>query len=69
MAREAGVMITIDTDAHATAQLRQMEFGIRVARRGWLSADNVLNTRPLTLVKKWIANKRRRADKDKTPAS
>lgn len=52
-------MLTIDTDAHSTIQLEQMEFGIRTARRAWLQADDVLNTRPLAAVRRWIAKKRK----------
>jgi len=44
-ARNAGVSISIGADAHGTAQLHHMEFGIGIARKGWLSADAVLNTR------------------------
>lgn len=58
MAREAGVMLSIDTDAHAVAQLKQMRFGIATARRGWLRSKDVLNTLPLPSVRKWIAKKR-----------
>ncbi len=58
LARDAGVMMTIDTDSHSPAQLEQMEFGIKIARRGWLRAEDVLNTRPLPTVRKWIARKR-----------
>jgi DNA polymerase (family 10) len=58
MARDAGVMLAIDTDSHAPGQLEQIEFGVRTARRGWLRAEDVLNTRPLPTVRKWIARKR-----------
>ncbi len=45
---EAGVKIVIDSDAHSTAQLRFPEdYGIDQARRGWASAGDVLNTRPV----------------------
>ena len=43
-AGELGVKIAIDTDAHATEQLGAMELGLSVARRGWLSASDVINT-------------------------
>ncbi len=59
MARDAGVMICLGTDAHSVPQLKQMEYGILTARRGWLRAPDVLNTRPLPSVRKWIARKRR----------
>ncbi len=59
MARDAGAMLSIDTDSHAVAQLAQMRYGITTARRGWLRAKDVLNTLPLPSVRKWIAKKRR----------
>ena len=43
-AGEIGVKIAINTDAHSIQQLRAMELGISVARRGWLSASDVINT-------------------------
>jgi DNA polymerase (family 10) len=45
---DAGVKLVIDSDAHATAHLRfPDEYGIDQARRGWATADDVLNTRPV----------------------
>ncbi|HEX9631539.1 MAG TPA: helix-hairpin-helix domain-containing protein [Gemmatimonadales bacterium] len=46
-ARDAGVTISIGADAHGAAQLHHMEFGIGIARKGWLGADAVINTRSL----------------------
>ena len=43
-AKEAGVKISINTDAHHTRELRDMELGVSVARRGWLEKDNIINT-------------------------
>ena len=43
-AKEMGVRLAIGTDAHETEQLRAMKFGIAVARRGWLSSEDVINT-------------------------
>ncbi len=43
-ANEAGVLLTINTDAHAVPQLQQTHFGINVARRAWLTKDAVINT-------------------------
>ena len=45
MAKDMRVMIAISTDAHSTAGLNLMRFGVYQARRGWLEPDNVLNTR------------------------
>jgi DNA polymerase (family 10) len=47
MAKEAGVLVSIATDAHRTAELGNLRFGICQARRGWLEKDDVLNTRSL----------------------
>ncbi len=47
-ARELGVKLVIDTDAHSTEHLQFMRFGIGVARRGWCQPQDILNTRPLT---------------------
>ena len=47
MARDAGVLISINTDAHSTGGYENMRYGIGQARRGWLESRNVLNTRPL----------------------
>jgi len=41
---EAGVKIAINTDAHHINELANMTLGIKVARRGWLEKENVLNT-------------------------
>jgi DNA polymerase (family 10) len=44
----AGVPLVIDSDAHAVGHLRYGEqYGIDQARRGWVTAEDVLNTRPL----------------------
>ncbi|MBU1006178.1 MAG: DNA polymerase/3'-5' exonuclease PolX [Candidatus Omnitrophica bacterium] len=44
MAKDFGVKIAINTDAHISQQLRTMKFGISVARRGWLEKKDVINT-------------------------
>lgn len=44
-AAEKGVDIAISTDAHSTGGLGNMRFGIDQARRGWLPAGNIVNTR------------------------
>lgn len=46
MAKERGVKIVINTDAHHTSHLEKMRFGILQARRAWLAPDDVLNTLP-----------------------
>lgn len=44
MAKDFGVRIAINTDAHIAKQLRTMKFGVAVARRGWLEKKDVINT-------------------------
>jgi DNA polymerase (family 10) len=44
-AARAGVSILIDSDAHRTATLANMRWGIATARRAWLTAADVANTR------------------------
>ena len=44
-AKEQGVPVCINPDAHDTDGLRNFWFGVQVARKGWLSAADVLNTR------------------------
>jgi DNA polymerase (family 10) len=43
-AKENGVKLAIDTDAHAAEQLESIKLGISVARRGWLEKKDVINT-------------------------
>lgn len=45
MAKENGVMVAISTDAHSVNEMQFMQFGVYQARRGWLEAEGVLNTR------------------------
>ena len=47
MAKSKGVKIAVSTDAHAVHAFKYIRFGIDQARRGWLTADEVINTRPL----------------------
>jgi DNA polymerase (family 10) len=46
LAAEAGVLVPVNTDAHSTRALGYRDLGIAQARRGWLTKENVLNTRP-----------------------
>ena len=47
MAKQAGVLISINVDGHHAKDLANIAFGIGQARRGWLEKRDVLNTRPL----------------------
>ncbi len=58
-AASAGVLCAINPDAHETAGLEHVRAGVKVARKGWLEARHVLNTRPLAGVLSWLAERRR----------
>ncbi|RKU18046.1 hypothetical protein C6500_13555 [Candidatus Poribacteria bacterium] len=44
MAKKAGVLLAVNTDAHDIGLLERRQFGLNVARRGWLTKDEVINT-------------------------
>lgn len=43
-ARERGIKFIVSTDAHSTGALNYLPYGVAIARRGWLTRDEVLNT-------------------------
>jgi DNA polymerase (family 10) len=47
---EAGVPIVVSTDAHSVRGLANMRLAVHTARRGWATAADVVNTRPLSEV-------------------
>ncbi len=47
MAKDLGAKFSIGTDSHSTSNPEFMKFGISMARRGWLTADDVINARSL----------------------
>jgi DNA polymerase (family X) len=47
LAREQGVLVSVDSDAHSALGFGHLGLGIGQARRGWLRPQDVLNTRPL----------------------
>ncbi len=52
LAADAGVTICVNTDAHGVDTLANMRWGIATARRGWLTAAEVANTRTWAQFKK-----------------
>ena len=46
-AKAKGCKFVINTDAHHPKHLANMTYGVRMARRGWLEAGDILNTLPL----------------------
>jgi DNA polymerase (family 10) len=59
-AKEFGVTFTCDSDAHAVAQLDNVAYAVGQARRGWITAADVLNARPLEEVLAFVEAKRTR---------
>jgi len=57
-ARELGVRIAINTDAHSVDQLRFMQYGIDQARRGWLEREHVLNAMNWGQLQQWLKRRR-----------
>jgi DNA polymerase (family 10) len=60
LARRHGVRLVISSDAHARDALAFVRWGVTVARRAWLTADDVLNTRPLAEFRGLLRRNRRR---------
>lgn len=57
LVREAvgeGIRCIIDTDSHATEHMDSMQFGIAVARRGWATKSDIMNTEPYDNFKSWL---------------
>ena len=61
LAKEKGVKCVINPDAHSTAGLQDLIFGIGIARKGWLTKDDVLNTLSLAKVRTALQAKRARS--------
>ncbi len=57
LAKDMGVPLAINTDAHRIAQLDLMDFGVTNARRGWVEARHVVNTWPFDKFNQWIASR------------
>ncbi|GAA5416285.1 DNA polymerase/3'-5' exonuclease PolX [Paraliobacillus ryukyuensis] len=57
-AQEQGVNIAINTDAHSEGSLAFMDDGVRVARRGWLQKDTVINTWAVEKLRQLFQSKR-----------
>ncbi|RSS78334.1 DNA polymerase/3'-5' exonuclease PolX [Streptomyces sp. WAC06614] len=57
-ARRYGVKFAIDSDAHSTTHLPYLRYGVGTAQRGWLTKDDVINTWPLTRLRKFLRKQR-----------
>jgi DNA polymerase (family 10) len=54
---EMGIKLSINTDAHSEADMDLMHFGVSTARRGWVEADDVINTWSVTRLLKWLKSR------------
>jgi len=54
-AMEAGVKLVVDSDAHSSPELENVQFGVAVARRAWLEKKDVANTFPLRQLLKQVS--------------
>lgn len=58
-AKSMGIPIVINPDAHSPGELAFYKYGVHVARRGWLTKDDVFNTRSLSDVMKELARRKK----------
>lgn len=58
LAKEEGVLVSINSDAHSVLDFNNLRFGVGQARRGWLEKDDVLNTRPLSALRQLLKRAR-----------
>jgi len=57
-AKEMGVKCSINPDAHRSGQLQYLSFGVRLARKGWLTKNDVINTKNLHEIEAWLGIER-----------
>ncbi|WP_255954693.1 DNA polymerase/3'-5' exonuclease PolX [Streptomyces odontomachi] len=57
-AKEFGVVFAVNSDAHAVPHLGQLRYGVGTAQRGWLTAGDVINTWPLTRLRRFLRKAR-----------
>ncbi|MCL5037542.1 MAG: DNA polymerase/3'-5' exonuclease PolX [Chloroflexi bacterium] len=56
-AKEMGIKVSINTDSHSINHLKFVEYGVMVARRGWLDKKDVLNTMKSKELENWLAER------------
>ncbi len=59
-ARDRDVLFVISTDAHDARELGNLRWGVKLARRGWVERDRVVNTWERDRFLAWTAEKRQR---------
>ncbi|MFD7320369.1 DNA polymerase/3'-5' exonuclease PolX [Streptomyces sp. NPDC059875] len=56
-AKQYGVKFAVNSDAHATTHLPYMRYGVATAQRGWLTTDDVINTWPVTKLRRFLGKR------------
>ena len=56
-ARDMGIRMAVNTDAHDLKRMEEMIYGVSVARRAWLEPDDVVNTMPVEKLVKYLRNR------------
>lgn len=56
-AKEMGIPLSINSDAHSAADLDVLHFGVAIARRAWLTAEEVINAWPVERLLDWLGNR------------
>jgi DNA polymerase (family 10) len=59
IAKQKGVRITINPDAHTMEGLKDVRFGVGIARKGWLTKQDVLNTMTLKEVTQFLSTRKK----------
>jgi len=60
LAKQKGVKCVINPDAHRTERLRDLWFGIGIARKGWLTKEEVVNCWALSKIEALLRAKRKK---------
>jgi DNA polymerase (family 10) len=56
-AKELGILISINTDSHSEADFDMLSYGVAIARRAWLTKEDVINTWPPNKLLDWLAKR------------
>lgn len=57
-AKKQGVRVSINPDAHSMDALRDMVYGVGIARKGWFEKKDVVNTMPVSEIEKFLKRRR-----------
>lgn len=58
-AKEKGIRFSVNPDAHSTKGLSDVTFGVGIARKGWLTKKDIVNTMPLKEMEQFLKNRQK----------